>query len=162
MKSGLVALLLICLAVLATGWSGLQPDQPPPATTVPGQPEISPEPEKVAPRSESLGDPVGFEPTGEYPVGDRIHFSGYTNLAPGNELLVEVRSVSFSPTRKNEDNRWSGISTVVVVSKGATGRVNTWSCLIDTTGFVPDRYEVEISGITVPLFRKSATFTLLA
>lgn len=162
MKTGLLVIILVCLAVLGGGCIGQQPEIPPPATTLPTPMETTPGTPTVTPTvDESLGGPVEFEPRGEYHVGDRILLSGITNLAPGNELLIEVRSVSFGPTEKTEDSRVSGISATVVVEKGAVDSRNTWSYLLDTTGFVPDQYQVVISGITVPAFRKSASFTLL-
>ncbi len=162
MKTGLLVIILVCLAILGGGCIGRQPEIPPPATTVPTSVETTPQlPTPIPTIDESLGGPVEFEPRGEYHVGDRILLSGITNLAPGNELLIEVRSVSFGPTPKTEDSRFSGVSATIVVKKGTTDSRNTWSYLLDTTGFVPDQYQVVISGITVPAFRKSATFTLL-
>lgn len=162
MKTGLLIIVLVCLAVLGWGCIGQQPEVPPPATTAPTPMETTPEPPAVTPTiDESLGGPVEFEPRGEYHVGDRILLSGITNLAPGNDLLIEVRSVSFGPTPKTEDSRFSGVSATIVVEKGAVDSRNTWSYLLDTAGFIPDQYQVVISGITVPGFRKSATFTLL-
>ncbi len=161
MKTGLLVV-IICLAALGAGCIGQQPEPPSPATTVPTPMETTQEPPVVTPTiDESLGGPVEFEPRGEYHVGDRILLSGITNLAPGNELLIEVRSVSFGPTPKTEDSRVSGVSATIVVKKGAVDSRNTWSYLLDTTGFVPDQYLVEISGITVPAFHRSASFTLL-
>ncbi|NYT21536.1 MAG: hypothetical protein GKC07_07030 [Methanomicrobiales archaeon] len=169
MKTGILVMILVCLAVLGGGCIGQQPEISHPATvtptplptTVPTPTGTQPEPTTVPPTiDESLGGPIEFEPRGEYVVGDRILLSGITNLAPGNELLIEVRSVSFGPTPKTEDSRIAGVSATVVVEKGAVDSRNTWSYLLDTTGFVPDRYQVEISGITVPAFRKSTSFTL--
>jgi|MTBAKMStandDraft_1061839.scaffolds.fasta_scaffold28698_2 hypothetical protein len=161
MKTGL-AVIILCLAVLAGGCIGQEREAPPPTTPAPAPPPTTPESPTVPPTvDESLGGPVEFEPRGEYRVGDRIILSGVTNLAPGNELLIEVRSVSFGPTTKTEDSRFSGVSATVVVEQGAVDSRNTWHYLLDTTGFVPDQYQVEISGITVPAFRKSASFTLI-
>jgi hypothetical protein len=161
MKTGL-AVILLCLAILAGGCIGQEREAPPPATPALTPLPTTQEPPTVPPTvNESLGGPVEFEPRGEYRAGDRILLSGITNLAPGNELLIEVRSVSFGPTTKTEDSRFSGVSATVVVEQGAVDSRNTWSYLLDTTGFVPDQYQIEISGITVPAFRKSASFTLL-
>lgn len=161
MKTGL-AVIVLCLAVLAGGCIGQEPEPLPPTTSVPTPPPTTPEPTTVPPTiNESLGGPIEFESHGEYHVGDRIILSGITNLAPGNELLVEVRSVSFGPTTKTEDSRITGVSATVVVGKGVVDSQNTWRYLLDTSGFMPDQYQVEISGITVPAFRKSSSFTLL-
>ena len=161
MKTGL-AVILLCLAVLAGGCIGQEPGTPSPPTSAPTPTTAQPEPATVPPTiDESLGGPVEFEPGGEYHAGDRILLSGITNLAPGNELLIEVRSVSFGPTPKARDSNITGISATVVVGQGAVDSRNTWHYLLDTTGFMPDVYQVEISGITVPAFRKSASFTLL-
>lgn len=161
MKIGLAVIILI-LAVLAGGCIGQEPKTPPPPPSVitppPTMPELVPVPPTI---DESLGGPIEFESRGEYHAGDRLLLSGITNLAPGNELLIEVRSVSFGPTTKTEESRITGVSATVVVEQGAADSRNTWHYLLDTSEFVPDQYQIEISGITVPAFRKSSTFTLL-
>lgn len=100
-------------------------------------------------------------PGGTYNTGDRILISGITNLAPGNRVMIEVRSRSFGPTDKHDSTVFSSASAVVVVEQGMQAGKNTVTYALDTTAFTPDEYEVVISGITVPLYRETATLTLL-
>lgn len=104
---------------------------------------------------------IQLYPGGEYHAGDMIRISGTTNLHPGNRLLIEVTSVSFYPTNKSEDARFYGISDVVTVERGVDDRHNTWVYTLDTTDLAPDRYTVQVSGITTKTFRKSSYFELL-
>jgi hypothetical protein len=110
---------------------------------------------------ESLGGPVRFVPGREYHVGDRILLTGTTILSPGNELLVEVTELEFSPTNKTDETAFSGASAIVTVKKGREDSKNTWEYILNTTGFRPGDYQVLITGIKVTGFRKSAYFTLL-
>ena len=106
--------------------------------------------------------PIQFSPAGLYHVGDRIVISGTTNLHPGNRLLVEITSVSFSPTNKSEDAAFSGVTDVVTVEPGPDDRNNSWSYTLDTSELKPDTYSVLVSGITTKTFRKSTSLELLA
>lgn len=100
-------------------------------------------------------------PGGTYQAGDRILISGITNLAPGNEVLIEVYSRSFGPTDKRDGDGFSGASGVIIVEEGISSGENILQYELDTTGFAPGEYQVLFSGITVPAVWKSATFTLL-
>jgi hypothetical protein len=105
--------------------------------------------------------PVPFVPGREYHVGDTILLTGTTILSPGNELLVEVTELEFSPTNKTEDTPFSGASAIVTVKSGQEDSRNTWEYTLDTTGFSPGDYQVLITGIQVTGFQESAYFTLL-
>jgi hypothetical protein len=160
------AIVLILLPLLLLGGCISQPATPP--LSLPGSPETSPAPTTLPVEttptekpSESLGGPVQFIPGGEYHVGDRIRMTGTTILSPGNQLLIEVSSLAFSPTNKTTENQFSGASAIVTVEKGEADSQNRWSYVLDTAGFVPGDYQVLITGIDVPAFQKSAYFTLL-
>jgi hypothetical protein len=129
----------------------------PEVTPLAGTPAASP----AATPDESLGGPVRFVPGREYHVGDAILLTGTTILSPGNELLVEVVELEFSPTNKTDDTAFSGASAIVTVEKGRVDSRNTWEYTLDTTGFGPGEYQVLITGIQVTGFQKSANFTLL-
>jgi hypothetical protein len=88
-----------------------------------------------------------INPTGNHMVGDKFTISGSTNLAAGDELMVDVTSSSFKPTEKAQSGEFSGISGVVKVVQGS-GSYNRWSFDVDATTFKPDEYIVKISGIT--------------
>lgn len=160
---GLLTLFLLAL-ILVCGCSQDQ-SQPTNQETLPtpdvthsvGTPAASPE----ATPDESLGGPVRFVPGRDYHVGDTIFLTGTTILSPGNELLVEVTELEFSPTNKTEGAAFSGASAIVTVEKGQGDSQNTWEYALDTAGFAPGDYQILITGIQVTGFRKSAYFTLL-
>ena len=95
---------------------------------------------------------------GSHYVGDRFTITGSTNLAVGNDLLVEIYSSSFGPTQKVEGSGFSGSTGTVKVMPGAGG-YNTWSFDVDTSTFRPDEYLVKVSGVTQDSIA-SATFTV--
>lgn len=110
---------------------------------------------------ENAGDPqMMVNPIGTKTVGQSFILSGTTNLATGDQLQVEITSSSFGPTPKGEGGGFSGASGLVTVQEG-TGGVNTWQFPVDTTGFVPDDYIVQITGITVSV-TSSTHFTVVA
>jgi trimeric autotransporter adhesin len=86
-------------------------------------------------------------PIGDHYVGDKFTISGFTNLAAGDDLMVEVTSSSFKPTDKTQGSGFSGTSGVVKVIPGSGG-YNRWSFDVDATAFMPDEYIVKVSGIT--------------
>jgi len=99
-----------------------------------------------------------INPIGNHYIGDRFTLSGSTNLAVGNDLLVEIYSSSFTPTQKVQGSGFSGSSGSVKVTPG-TGGYNTWSFDVDTSTFRADEYLVTVSGITREVIA-SATFTV--
>jgi trimeric autotransporter adhesin len=88
-----------------------------------------------------------INPIGDHYVGDKFTISGFTNLAAGDELMVEVTSSSFKPTEKAQSGEFSGVSGTVKVVPGSSG-YNHWSFDMDATTFKPDEYIVKVSGIT--------------
>jgi trimeric autotransporter adhesin len=95
-----------------------------------------------------ISPPNAFiNPVGDHYVGDRFTISGSTNLAAGDELMVEVTSSSFKPTDKSQGSEFSGASGTVKVVPGSGG-YNRWSFDVDATAFKPDEYIVKVSGIT--------------
>jgi len=99
-----------------------------------------------------------INPIGNHYIGDRFTLSGSTNLAVGNDLLVEIYSSSFTPTQKEQGSEFSGSSGTVKVVPG-TGGYNTWSFDVDTSTFRADEYLVKVSGVTSEVIA-SATFTV--
>lgn len=87
-----------------------------------------------------------INPIGDHYVGDKFTISGSTNLAVGDELMVEVVSSSFKPTDKSQSGEFSGTSGAVKVVPGSGG-YNRWSFDIDATAFKPDEYIVKVSAI---------------
>lgn len=95
-----------------------------------------------------ISPPTAFiNPIGDHYVGDKFTISGSTNLAAGDDLMIEISSSSFQPTEKAQSGEFSGISGIVKVIPG-NGGYNRWSFNVDTTTFKPDEYIVKVSGIT--------------
>ena len=88
-----------------------------------------------------------IDPIGDHYTGDKFTISGSTNLAAGDDLMVEVVSSSFKPTQKSEGSEFSGASGAIKVVPGSGG-YNRWSFDVDATAFKPDEYIVKVSGIT--------------
>ncbi|MFA5331985.1 MAG: hypothetical protein WC342_06365 [Methanoregula sp.] len=62
----------------------------------------------------------GIDQIADHHTGDRFTISGTTNLAAGDEILVEVYSASFVSVPKNRDGSFSGDAGIVRVT-GASG-----------------------------------------
>ncbi|EHQ35070.1 MEMAR_RS02690 family S-layer glycoprotein [Methanoplanus limicola] len=82
---------------------------------------------------------------GDHYVGDQFTISGTTNLAVGDDLIVEVTSSSFQPTQKTQSGEFSGASSTVQVAEGTT--YNEWSMDVDASTFKPDEYIVKAEAI---------------
>jgi hypothetical protein len=96
-----------------------------------------------------VGSPTAFiNPVGNHVVGEKFTISGSTNLAVGNNLMVEVTSSSFKPTYKSQSAEFSGAAGTVKIEPGS-GALNRWSFPVDASTFKPDEYIVKVSGITV-------------
>ena len=111
-------------------------------------------------RSFFVDAPNAFiDPIGEYAVGEKFTISGTTNLAIDDDLLVEVYSSSFVPTRKGQSGEFSGTTGIVKIIPG-WGKYNRWSFDIDATTFKPDEYIVRVSAVKQDITR-STTFTIV-
>jgi hypothetical protein len=82
--------------------------------------------------------------TGVYQVGSILSFSGYTNMAPGNQLIYTVRSAEFGPTPKTVQAPYSGATGSLIVQPGSP--LNTWEFSIDTTGWNPGYFIVQVES----------------
>jgi hypothetical protein len=89
---------------------------------------------------------VVFNQIGDRYPGEKFTINGSTNLAVGDNLMVEIYSSSFAPTTKTQPSGFSGVSGMVKVVSGSGG-MNSWSFDVDTTSFVPDEYLVKVSAI---------------
>jgi len=89
---------------------------------------------------------INVDPIPDHYVGDKFTITGTTNLAVGDNILVEVTSSSFKPTQKTQSGEFSGSSGTVQAVKG-TGGANTWSFDIDASTFKPDEYLVKASAV---------------
>ena len=108
----------------------------------------------------TINPPTAFiDPIGDHAVGDRFTITGTTNLAVGDNLMVEITSSSFKPTSKNSPGGFSGANGMVTVLPGTKG-YNIWSFDLDSSTFTPDEYLVKVSGITIDV-TGSTTFNIV-
>jgi hypothetical protein len=85
---------------------------------------------------------------GDRQVGEQFIITGSTNLAAGDDLMVEIASSSFRPTSKSQSGEFTGTAGTVKVQPGSGG-LNRWSFPVDASAFKPDEYIVKVSGITI-------------
>jgi len=108
----------------------------------------------------SINPPAAFiDPIGDHAVGDTFTVQGSTNLAVGDNLMVDITSSSFKPTQKTGSGEFSGANGMVTVVPGSGG-LNRWSFSVDTSAFKPDEYIVKVSGVTIDV-TGSATFNVV-
>jgi len=165
--SGWILVTALGCMVLAVGCAQYPggPATPVPTTPLPtatvspveSTPAVTASPSATPP----LLGPIQYVPGGTYHVGDEILISGSTILSGGNQLVIEVTQVSFGPTPKENSTPFSGASAVVTVKEGVPPGNNSWSYILDTTGFAPDEYVVSITALTVKNLSETSTFTLL-
>jgi hypothetical protein len=107
-----------------------------------------------------ISQPTAFIiPIEDHAVGDKFTIHGSTNLAVGNNLMIEIISSSFKPTQKVQGGDFSGSAGTVNVEPGTNG-FNRWSFDVDTSTFKPDEYIVQVSGETIQV-TGSTTFTIV-
>jgi hypothetical protein len=79
-------------------------------------------------------------------VGTKFQIIADTNLAPDDDVMVEVYSSSFAPTQKSGNGEFSGATGNVKVVRGV-GNVNQIISDLDTTTFKPDDYIVTETAV---------------
>jgi hypothetical protein len=102
---------------------------------------------------------VLIDPIGKRTAQEKFSITGTTNLATGNDLLVEVYSSSFKPTTKQQSGEFFGTTGIVKVMPGAGG-YHRWSFDIDASILRPDEYIVRVSAIKQDV-TGSATFSIV-
>ena len=85
---------------------------------------------------------------GDQGVGTKFTISGTTNLAVGDQIIVEVQSSSFEAVDKTSSSITDGTSMTTKVVAGE-GTDNVWSVEVDTTNWKLDEYTIKASGIEV-------------
>ena len=88
---------------------------------------------------------------GDKHIGDSFVITGTTNLAVGDQLIVETKSASFQLTDKTQASGFSGGSGTVTVTAGDKDGVNNWEFNVDTAAFTPDQYIVTVEAIEASL-----------
>ena len=86
-----------------------------------------------------------IDPIGDQSAGSTFTISGTTNLAAGEDLIVEVTSAAFQPGQTGEATGFSSDAGTVAIQAGET--MNTWSFEVDGTSFRPDQYIVTVESI---------------
>ncbi|WP_317137586.1 hypothetical protein [Methanochimaera problematica] len=79
-------------------------------------------------------------------TGDALKITGTTNLAPGNEFIIQILSSSNTPDKSQEEQQTGElkrVSDVVSVIEGK--QYNTWSYEADISTFVPGKYLIVIN-----------------
>ena len=90
-------------------------------------------------------------------AGDIVTITGQTNLAAGDNLLIDVVSAGFTPTEKGIGGGFSGSAGTVVVQLGSP--LNTYSFDVNVSTFLPGEYLVSVESVETG-FRDSAQFVL--
>jgi len=107
-----------------------------------------------------VGNPTAIiNPIGDHHIGEKFTITGSTNLAFGDNLVVEITSSSFKPSQKVQDAGFSGSAGTVKVEPGTNG-FNRWSFEVDASTFKPDEYIVKVSSTTNEV-TGSAAFIIL-
>jgi len=107
-----------------------------------------------------VGNPTAIiNPIGDHHIGEKFTITGSTNLAVGDNLVVEITSSSFKPSQKVQDAGFSGSAGTVKVEPGTNG-FNRWSFDVDASTFKQDEYIVKVSGTTNEV-TGSAAFIIL-
>ncbi|MDU9376355.1 hypothetical protein McpSp1_09630 [Methanocorpusculaceae archaeon Sp1] len=96
---------------------------------------------------------------GDQAVGSKFTVKGTTNLAVGDQILVEVMSSSFTAVDKTSTSTTSGVSQTTKVVAG-DGADNAWSVDVDTTNWKLDQYTIKVNGIEVDV-TSTADFNLV-
>ncbi|MFA4824832.1 MAG: hypothetical protein WC593_06695 [Methanoregula sp.] len=78
---------------------------------------------------------IMIDKIGDHPRGEIFDITGSTNLAEGDELLIEVYLASYvkGGPLAYDDSRISGISRTIKVEKGLSGNVNRWHINANTS-----------------------------
>ncbi|MDV2481528.1 DUF3821 domain-containing protein [Methanoculleus sp. Wushi-C6] len=88
---------------------------------------------------------IRINPVGDQAAGSTFTISGTTNLAAGEQLIVEVTSAAFQPGTAGQATGFSSDAGSVTIQQGETA--NTWSFEVDATAFRPDQYIVTVESI---------------
>lgn len=90
---------------------------------------------------------IMIDAIGDKMVGETFTITGTTNLAVGDNLIVEATSSSFKPTEKTQSGAFSGSSGTVLVTAGDKDGANVWEFAVDASTFTPDEYIVTVEGV---------------
>jgi len=160
--AAIVAIVLVLALAYATVnlWTGVNqvPEINNPAvspdTTGPVTPAITVCPQKTPTGNLANASEIVIDPVPDHALGDIITFTGTTNLAVGEPLVLKIYSAEFVPCPKGPSLPDSvnpcgeGFTGNVTVTLGNCG-INTWSWPVDTSqhGFQPGgQYLLWVNG----------------
>lgn len=102
---------------------------------------------------------ITINPIKPVTIGQEFTISGLTNLAVGDDILIEAVSESFGPTKKTTSGEFSGFSGTTDVVAGTSGW-NAFSINASSANFIKDQYIVTASSVTNPV-TGSTTFDVV-
>ena len=102
---------------------------------------------------------IRIDPIGDQYVGETFEITGTTNLAEGDQMLVDIKSSAFQPTDKTQSGEFSGTSGTIEVQKG--DGYNTWTFTVDASSFKPDEYTVKVESIDISNKEANALFNVV-
>jgi PGF-CTERM protein len=102
---------------------------------------------------------ITIKPIPQVTIGNTFKVEGLTNLAVGNQLIIETISSSFGPTSKNQAGQFSGFSGSTKVVDG-TDQWNSFSMEIPSANFIKDEYIATVSSVEVAI-SGSTTFNVM-
>jgi PGF-CTERM protein len=103
---------------------------------------------------------IQINPVGDKHVGDKFTITAATNLAVGDQVLVQIYSSSFKPTDKSQSGEFSGATGTVKVTAGSNG-MNAVSFDVDSSTFKPDEYIVQEQAVIQSQAIGTALFNVL-
>jgi hypothetical protein len=104
------------------------------------------------PGSREIMEPfITVNEIGKKSIGDKFLVSGTTSLPPDTDLLYAViqqsnTSIFTIDTKTRNETTLGGLTRtgIISVSPGIEG-INRWSFALDTTRFIPDKYQVVVT-----------------
>jgi len=89
---------------------------------------------------------IEIDPIDTIYTAERFMITGRTNLAAGNDLLVEVVSTAYGHTSKTKPEPFSGTSGLAKVVPGDASS-QRFFFEVDPAGFLPDEYTIKITSL---------------
>lgn len=89
---------------------------------------------------------ITISPISPVTIGSNFTVVGKTNLAIGDEVIVEVISASFGPTKKTQSGEFSGFSGSAEIVEGENGW-NKFSIDVTSDNFIEDEYIVTATAV---------------
>jgi len=87
---------------------------------------------------------ITIDPVGVYAAGEIVNISGTTNLPPGRELTLVIFAGNYDrPISPCKDPWHDPVPRTAVVKVGDSSK-NTWSYLLNTSGFRSDDYLIYV------------------